>query len=506
MRASASEQVVPVSLHTAARLNLALLGALALVLCAHLWPHWRHNPDLSHGFFTPLFSVFLLWESRRIGPARHPQLGNLVSFTLTAAFALAMLAGLVALAAEPLRVVSLAWPALVAVGLWLLSAPLPPGTYSTLSLRLQTWITGGVLAALHVFGVAARQQGNLIELAGTTVGVEEACSGVRSLISCVYAGLFFSALLVRRPWARALLVVLTAPLAIVMNFVRSLVLTLMANAGVEISGFWHEATGFAVLGVTALILAGLALILEPRGRRSPAVPAAPASSTSPFATLAASQALLGGALVLAAAVAIFFVVHTRPAALAANVPPDLAAMLPAAPEGWQSVTNDELYRFASALETDNLAQRTYLKGSDRDLTQITVYLAYWPAGRTSVSTVATHTPDACWPGVGWKSEPAAAARFTPVIAGRTLPAAEHRFFIGRDIVQHVWFWQFYDGAPITQRDPRSPRELLSLAWRYGFRKAGDQCFIRLSSNRPWTEIANEPLLAEIFTRLHPLGI
>ena len=393
----------------------------------------------------------------------------------------------------------------MAVGLWLLSAPLPPGTYSTLSLRLQTSITGWVLAALHVLGVAARQQGNLIELAGTTVGVEEACSGVRSLVSCVYAGLFFSAFLVRRPWARALLVALTAPLAIAMNFFRSLVLTLMANAGVGIGGFWHEATGFAVLAVTALVLAGLALILEPRGRRPPAVAPAPARFSSP-AALVVSQALLGGTLVVAAAVATFFVVHTRPAAHAAGPPPDLAALLPAAPGGWQSVADNDLYRFASTLETENLVQRTYLKGPDRDLIQITVYLAYWPAGKTSVSTVATHTPDACWPGVGWKPEPAAAARVIPHVAGRALPAAEYRFFTGRDIAQHVWFWQIYDGAPITQRDPRSPRELLSLAWRYGFRKAGDQCFIRLSSNRPWAEIAEEPLLAGIFARLHPLGL
>ena len=51
-------------------------------------------------------------------------------------------------------------------------------------------------------------------MANSTVGVEEACSGVRSLISCVFAGLFFSATLVRQPWARALIVLLAAPLAL----------------------------------------------------------------------------------------------------------------------------------------------------------------------------------------------------------------------------------------------------------------------------------------------------
>lgn len=534
----ASSPPVPAALRNLAWFNAALLGVLMLALTAYLWPHWVHNPDFSHGFFTPLLSILLFRESRRAGPLRHPRAGgpllaavagllaaalaglvaaglfavslgwshSLVSFALTAAFAVALSAGLAALAAEPLRFAAFNWIALVGAGLWLLSTPLPPGAYSTLSLQLQTWVTGGVLTALHVLGVAARQEGNLIVLAGTTVGVEEACSGIRSLISCVYAGFFFSAFLVHRPWSRALLPFLAAPLAIAMNFARSLTLTLLANAGADIAGFWHNATGFAVLGVTAAVLFVLALLLEPRrGGISPA-PAGSAAAAPSSSFLAAAQGSLGGALALAVVITVFFFLHTRPAAQSPAASPDLAAVLPSAPEGWKVFTSADLYRFADALETDHLAQRTYLKGPGGDPVQITVYLAYWPAGRTSVSTVATHTPDACWPGSGWQAEHAAARRVALVLTGgRILPAAEYRFFTKQDFGQHVWFWQLYDGAPITQRDPRSPRELLAIAWRYGFRKAGDQLFVRLSSNRPWQDLANEPLLAEIFTQLRPLG-
>ena len=52
---------------------------------------------------------------------------------------------------------------------------------------------------------------NLIELARATVGVEEACSGIRSLLSCVFAGFFFAACLVRRP-VRRVVVIVAAPL------------------------------------------------------------------------------------------------------------------------------------------------------------------------------------------------------------------------------------------------------------------------------------------------------
>ena len=65
------------------------------------------------------------------------------------------------------------------------------------------WSPHGVVRVLGAVGIAAFQDGNVIELARTSVGVSEACSGVRSLISCTVAGLFLSATLVRRPLNRA---------------------------------------------------------------------------------------------------------------------------------------------------------------------------------------------------------------------------------------------------------------------------------------------------------------
>jgi len=519
-----------------ARINVALLGALTAAISLYLWPQWRQNPDLSHGLFMPLVFLLLVWEGRRSQPARHPGAGvwsvvltaavagvalaglmaaglfavslgwshSLVAFMLTAAFAAALLSALIALSAAPPGLLPFNWITLVAAGLWLLAAPIPPGTYTSLTLKLQSWVTGHVLTALHVLGVAAQQRGNLIDLANTTVGVEEACSGVRSLLSCVFAGFFFSALLVRRPWARALLLLLAAPLALGMNFLRSLILTLLANAGVSISGFWHDATGYSILAVTAAVLVGAALILEPRGGERPPGPAP--VRPAPGRAAWGAQAVLAAALLLGGGIAIFFVAQTRPVAAGHQTPPDLAAVLPAATPGWKVVTTGDLYKFADTLQTNDLEQRTYLRGPPDDFTQITVYLAYWPPGRTSVSTVAVHTPDACWPGVGWQPEPSPVTQLSPVVAGRTLPRAEYRLFTSNGFQQHVWFWHLYDGVSITQRDPRSPRELLAIALRYGFRQDGAQLFVRISSNRPWDAIANEPLLAEIFGRLHRFGL
>ena len=534
-----------------AKLCLALLGGFTLIVSFRLWPEWRHNPDLSHGLFMPFLFLFMLHESRVAGLPRYLSSGprlraifgalvlvgllalalaglyaaalgwshTLVEFLLVGALVLLLGAGLVVFADTRVRALPCNWSALVAIGLWLLSAPLPPGTYTRLTLGLQLWVSKSVLLSLHLLGIAAHRTGNVIELASTSVGVEEACSGVRSLLSCVFAGFFFSATLVRTPWARALIIGLSAPLALGMNFLRSLTLTLLANSGVNIAGAWHDVTGYAVLGATAVILGALALRLERRATPSPA--------SSPFSqplvapkpgeggsTLNSQPSLpspsflpLASALLLSLALVALFVFNTRSAPRSTAPVPDLLAVLPAESPGWLVDTSRDLYQFTDVLQTQYLAQRTYTGRTAAGApVQITLYLAYWPAGQSTVSRVAAHTPDACWPGSGWTPQPTPVTRESPVVAGRTLASAEYRFFKNSNFPQHVWFWHLFDGRPIAYQNPYSTRELFDLAWRYGFRHDGDQLFVRVSSTGPWADIAGEPLLREFFARLQPLGL
>ena len=513
------------------------LGVLATGYCFMLWPEWRQNPDLSHGFFAPLIFALLAWESRRLGPLRwlrpHPVARGLqvalaagavaifafaglfaasvgwshalVLFLLGVCLAALLLGGLTVLADERVRVLPFNWINLTAILLWVLVAPLPTGTYSRLTLGLQGSVTTGVMGVLQFFGVPARQHGNVIELAHTTVGIADACSGVRSLISCIYAGFFFAAWQVRRPLRRLALIVLAPLLALGMNFIRSLLLTLLANRGVDIGGTLHDATGFAILGLTAAILAGLALWLETNDEPHPQPPAPAAGPAAPAWALGSFWA---GTL-LVAALASFFFANSRSSHDAPAAVPALAEILPAAAPGWEVRTPDDLYQFSGILETTHLLQRSYLRSDGaKDLTDVTVYIAYWPPGQTSVSRVASHTPDACWPGSGWLAQDGLSLhRTTPSVAGRRLAPAEYRLFKNeRGYPQHVWFWHVFDGRVIDYQDPYSLPALLQIALKYGFGRQGSQYFIRISSNRPWSELEQEPLLRQILANLHPIGI
>lgn len=515
---------------------VAMLLLLVAAFCLLLWPEWRRNPDLSHGFFAPVIFLLLVGESRRTGTRRWmpadrnmPELAFIfsivagcVGFGLAGIFAASLawnhavvcllaalslcsflLGGLLILSDERVRAVPFNWISLTAIFLWLLITPVPNGTYMRLTLGLQNLVTVNVLQTLHLLGIPARQHGNIIELARVSVGVEEACSGIRSLLSCLYAGFFFAAWQVRRPAGRLLLIVAAPLLALGMNFVRSLTLTLLANAGHDITGMWHDATGYAILGVTALALAGLAVLLESKPGQ-PAAPTPPASEPPPLWP----RVIFWTGITVTLGLAAFFFTSTRPAIRADKPAPVLTDILPLQAAGWNVVTPRDLYQFAGVLNTSHLIQRTYVRANDDgEVIQLTVYVAYWSAGQASVSQVATHTPDACWPGSGWIAKPVLDEQEVPQLPGATFFPAEHRLFKNADgYPQHVWFWHIYDGRVINYVNPYSVPALFQLALQYGFRRQGDQFFVRVSSNRPWRDLAKEPVVGEIFANLARVGL
>jgi exosortase/archaeosortase family protein len=86
------------------------------------------------------------------------------------------------------------------------------------------------------------------------VGVAEACSGIRSLTGCLFAGSFLAAVFLDRFWKKTVLVIAALALAFLSNLGRSLFLTAWAYAygSDAIEGRLHDATGYAVLGLTCI--------------------------------------------------------------------------------------------------------------------------------------------------------------------------------------------------------------------------------------------------------------
>ena len=523
------------SLPPAARFNAAAICAVVIGGSAWLWKTWTHDDNLTHGVFLPVLGTILVAESRRDFNPRFVAGGSIafagcVLFGLAAVVCVAISAiyaaalgwnhgmaqfmgcvsiffllgsAWLAFADKRVRLVPVNWPAAVAIILWLFAGPPPPGTYARLALFLQGHVTAAVVAVLHAAGVAAFREGNMIDLAKASVGVSEACSGVRSLISCAVAGLFLSAVAVRRTGNRVLLVVLSPIVGLAMNFLRSLLLTLVANTGASIEGRWHDLTGESIIVFTTLILAAFALRLRSAELRDPRPPRPP---SGPLAGRSSLQDILSAYLgVILAGGVLLAVLATRNEPRSPHMPP-LESLLPDAPGGWASQTTGGLEQFSGVLGTRDLVERVYAPDGGQSETRLTLYLAYWKPGEASVTQVDAHTPDACWPGTGWESRPVPAGRVDLTVGGRLLPTAERRLFAHDRFETNVWFWHLYGGRPLEFVDPYSALRLFRLSLRYGFRSPKDQLFVRISSNRPWEEISETPVLRQFMERMAPLGL
>jgi exosortase/archaeosortase family protein len=159
------------------------------------------------------------------------------------------------------------FPALI----WLISAPLVSVLETSIKVFLLTKVTVIVFSIFDILGYELERQGNVLILPEGQVGVEEACSGIRSLTACLFAGSFLASVFLDRFWKKVLLVCAAMCFAVITNMMRSLFLTLWAYyyGSQAIDDHWvlplfgdigsvHDVTGFAILGFTCI---GLLLLL-----------------------------------------------------------------------------------------------------------------------------------------------------------------------------------------------------------------------------------------------------
>ena len=156
------------------------------------------------------------------------------------------------------------FPALI----WFLSVPMVNALYTAVSTFLMNKVAVSVFFIFDVLGFAVIREGSVLKLPNGEVGVEDACSGIRSLMACLFAGSFLgAAFLAPRQFFKKIFLVATAMLfAFINNILRSLFLTSWAYAHgpealdehVEVFGLdlgnIHDFTGWVVLVLTVIAL------------------------------------------------------------------------------------------------------------------------------------------------------------------------------------------------------------------------------------------------------------
>jgi len=213
---------------------LFLLAAwLYTPLAVRLAQQWWLDPNYTHGFFVPVFSLFLVWEGRaklaalRIKPAWSGlvilvlALLALMVGTIGSGFFLARISLLLLVCGA---VVFLAgWKHLAAISfpLAFLVLMIPSSAVSShITLPLQMLASKTATFLLTAVGVSAVREGNIILLPNARLEVAEACSGVRSLFSLITLTVIYGYLAESKIRVRILLALLAIPVSIFANALR----------------------------------------------------------------------------------------------------------------------------------------------------------------------------------------------------------------------------------------------------------------------------------------------
>src|SRR6202050_4479636 len=262
---------VPLSLWQAAVITGLLLW-LYFPTLAHLVAQWWSDPNFSHGFFVPLFSAFVIWQERsrltRLSP--QPSWWGLLLFgfgfcvlgvgQMGADLFLSRFSMLIVLAG--LIVLFLGWSFFRALlfpwAFLLLMIPIPAILFNQITFPLQLLASRVAADVLPLFDVPVFREGNLIYLPGIPkpLFVDEACRGIRSLMSLACLAIIYGSLMERRIGVRWALALVSLPIAVAANSARIVGTGLVVQYWdlQKAQGFYHIFAGrVAFVGGLALL-------------------------------------------------------------------------------------------------------------------------------------------------------------------------------------------------------------------------------------------------------------
>lgn len=246
---------------------------------------WASLPEYQFGWIVLMLTAYLAWERFPSRPKwdapapfwmclamtllSMPLVGiselyrNAVARVPACAFALSIGCGLfvsanILLVCGPRTFRHFLFPLLF----FFVAVPVPKTVWNPLVFGLQHMVTFVDVECLRLAGIPAEQYGSVIQLPNCQVGVNEACSGIRSLQSSIMAALFVGDLTLRSNGWKTFFLFAGVALAIFGNFFRSLYLAYSAyQGGPEQLKKVHDTAGWSVLAFTAVGLVILSILV-----------------------------------------------------------------------------------------------------------------------------------------------------------------------------------------------------------------------------------------------------
>lgn len=247
---------------------------------------WRRD-DFSYCPLVACVVLYLVWERRfvlRATPSRHSPAGAVLFLAGISLYWLGELGGeyftlylSLWCTGVGLLWMYMGWEKVKAVSFALFLAiavfPLPYFINNTLMVELKLASSRMGVGMIHMMGMSAYREGNIIDLGLTQLQVVDACSGMRYLLPLVILSLLIAYWTRASLWKKALLVASSVPLAVLINGARIAGTGVMSHLwGAQAAeGFFHSFSGWLVFMVMVPGLLCEMWILKkigPEGRRA----------------------------------------------------------------------------------------------------------------------------------------------------------------------------------------------------------------------------------------------
>jgi exosortase len=471
---------------------LAVLAALCFGLCRELSGEWSVNEQYSFGWFVPFFALYLFWLRWQDAPEAKTKIPN------AAAFAIAITALLVLLPVRLFEIANpdwrlLAWvhaAAVAALTLWVIwwaggvawlrhfafpvlfifvAVPWPTLLETPVSQGLMRLVARVAAETAMLLGTPAQVEGNLIRVSNGLVGVNQACSGIRSLQTSLMIGLLFGELKRLSMLRRVALVICAVAIALLANFVRAVfLLRIAATKNLVEVGRWHDVAGYSIVAVVFLGTVGFAYLLgksEIRNPKSEVKNDAPQSaignrqSAIPFPYIATALCWL---LLVEIGTASWYRLHERNLISGTR----LGVRWPEEAPNFRKLKIDAEIRAVLRFDEGEAAAwsvASALNRSGSDTILCSLFAFRWNPGKNSALLANLHRPDVCLPASGWKRVADDGVRSYPVSGSFELPFRHFEFqraFEGSaSQTAHAFYCLSHDRASNASISPVNSRDM-----------------------------------------------
>ena len=236
------------------------------------------NKDYTHALLMPFIAGYLIWERRKdllniqIKPCL--KIFPLILFTF-----LFSLYGVLGSDISAARISWWLWLVCIVIFCYGIDAfktlflplimlgfmiPLPQHVQAPLTMSLKLISSKLAFFIINTAGIPVHVEGNIIDLGDVQLQVVDACSGLRYVLPLIALGILCAYFFQKHLWKRIILVILTLPIAVLMNGLRVGITAILYQwvSPKVAEGFFHGFSGWFIFIASFALLMGFNYILK----------------------------------------------------------------------------------------------------------------------------------------------------------------------------------------------------------------------------------------------------